>query len=281
MKLVLSCCTLFLAILGSVSAQMVEPLALYDDFNSTNIDAGKWSANQTGAPLDVAREIRGERRLRLAARSVGILSGPFGSAASRVRLLFANPDAVEAIKATVLVREVTATGCTGNPTATVARTRLSGFFFNTNTQGPPTPGDGTNDVFASAQIVRSSIDGDPEGILRVQGRVFLCGNSACDSVTLLSAQGAVDLGTMSVGERVRLRIQWDKLLKLFIFQRDNEPEVSVSYLGVVADTFGPGIRSKRVELAHDPANCSGPGSEASMEVFVNNVLVNASAAPGP
>ena len=291
MKLVLSCCTLFLAILGSVSAQAVEPLALYDDFNGDSIDASKWSGQQSGLLLDVAREIRGEgrlhladvareipgeRRLHLAAKALGIASFPGQTSGARVRLAFANSGAVEAIRAVVEVRKVEATGCptdldpNSNPTR--ARLRLSGFFFD----------DGTNtnrDLLAMVVIERRSDSTDPQGVLRVLGRLFHCADANCLAGEDLVIP--VNLGSITLGERVRLRIQWDKDVDQFIFQRDGQPEITASYLGLVLDANPPTNIGKRIEIAHEVANCSGPGSTAFMEALVNNVFVNASAAPGP
>lgn len=275
MKLVLRCCVLFLGILGSVSAQAVEPLALYDDFSGPSIDGSKWFGIQSGALLDVAREIQG-KRLHLAAKSLGISSFPGQTSGSRVRLAFANPDAVEAIRATVEVRKVEATGCptdldpNSNPTR--ARMRLSGFFFN----------DGTNtgrDLLALVVIERLSNSTDPEGVLRVLGRLFYCADAICLAGADLVPPA--DLGVITLGKKVSLRIQWDKDLDRFIFQRDRQPEISASYLGLLSDVTPPFNRGKRVEIGHEVANCSVPGSAAFMEVLVNDVFVNASAAPGP
>lgn len=274
MKVALSSCAGLLMILAGVPVQAVEPLALYDDFNAKSIDASKWSGEQSGRLLEVAREIHGNR-LRLAARAFGSPSPIPGEFSSRFRLPFTNPAAVTAIEATVAVRKVEATGCPGNPLPTRAQMRLSGFFFNTGTTPPP-PDNGTNDVLAFVRIERFSDSADPEGVLRVRGILFHCSDPNCNFGAILSNQ---NLGSIEVGGRVRLRIQWDPDSDQFIFERDDQPEVFAPY--AVSDVLPPGLQTKRVELAHEVANCSAAGSTAFMEVFVNDVFVNASAVSGP
>jgi hypothetical protein len=272
MKLVLKFGVLCMALVAGAPAKAVEPLALYDDFNAKSIDASNWSGQISGSHLDVAREIHGNR-LRLAARAFGNPTAS-GSAASRLRLAFVAPAAVEAIDATVEVRKVEATGCPVN-TATPTRSamRLSGFFF----KSAAAPGSGgVNDVLAVARIERSTAFDDPPGLMRVQGVVFHCTNPDCSSAIALSTS---DLGTIEEGQKVRLRIQWDKLGHQFIFQRDDQPEVFAPYL--VPDVLAPVIQSKRIEIAHDVASCTVAGPSAFMEAFVNDVFVNASAVPVP
>jgi len=277
MNLVFKCCVLFSAILAGVSAQAVEPMALYDDFNAKSIDADKWlgqQSGQSGQLLDVAREIHGNR-LRLAARTLGNMSSS-GGVSGRLRLAFPNPDAVTAIEATLEVRKVEATSCPS--TFTRAAVRLSGFFFNTGTSTPAL-GNGTNDVLASVQIERFANSTDPEGVLQVQGSLIRCTNPDCSSGPFLGP--VVSLGSMEVGGRARIRIQWDPDYERFIFQRDDQLEVFASYVGLASNAFAPGIRAKRIDLAHDVANCLSARSTGLMDLHVNNVFVNASAAPAP
>jgi hypothetical protein len=273
MKRILRCGVLLSALLASASATALEPLVLYDDFNAKSLDAGKWLGQQSGTLLDIAREIHGNR-LRLAARSPAIppLPGGAGATANRLRLAFPNPAAVEAIDASVVVRNVDASGCPVNSVPSRAALRLSGIFFKTEPAGG-----GVNDVLALIRIERSTANNDPEGVMRVQGILFHCTDAGCNTANTLSAH---DLGFLEVGQKTRLRVQWDKLLHQFVFQRDDQPEVLAPY--AVFDDLPPALQTKRIEIAHDVANCPVPGaSTAYMEAFVNDVLVNASAASGP
>ena len=272
----LSCYVALLVVLAGVPAQAQESMVLYDNFEAKFIDPDKWSGAQSGRLLEVVRETEGKaeaRHLVLVGRAFGRTSPIPGSSSGRVRLLFTNPAAVTAIKAKVQVRKVEATGCPGNVTPTRAATRLSGFFFKTASVTPPS---GINDVMAFVRIERFSNSTDPEGVLQVRARVLHCADVDCIDGPLLHDS---NLGTIGEKEETTLRIQWDQTNHEFIFQRDSQPEVFAPY--EVSDALDPTIQQKRLEIAHEVANCSDTASAAFMEVRFDDVFVNESPVPSP
>jgi hypothetical protein len=271
---------------GVLPAQAVEPLGLYDDFHGTQLDPAKWAGDQTaavfseglpaGGLLDAVREVV-LGRLRLGARHYGSPGNDNGAQTGRFRLSFFHPQPVTAIDATLLVTRAEAVGCASNPGVRArTRARLSGFFFNTGS-APASPPSNSNDVLAFVSVQRLSDSTDPEHVLQIVGSLQLCTDSSCNATVTLHD---VSLGTVHLWQPVRLRIQWDQANHRFIFQRDHQAEVYVPY--TVADTQPSLLPAKRVELAQDAPNCTTvPRANAFMELLVDKVLVNQSAAPLP
>ncbi len=272
---------------GVLPAQALEPLALYDDFNTPRLNPTKWTGSEDGTNyftlpygrnggglLETIREIHGNR-LHLSAR---YSASPFSDIGlgfgGRLRLAFTNPSLVTAIEATLHVRAVEAIGCPTHPgDLSRAQARVGGYFFNT--QGPPYNGN-LNDVFATVRLLRSSDSTDAPNVLHVVGRVFLCKDSGCNSTITL---GDPDLGTVLIGEVVRLRVQWDPANHRFLFQRDQEPEVDVGY--TVPDSYASVSPAKRIDIAHEAPNCTSADAHAYMEIYADDVFVNESAVLSP
>jgi hypothetical protein len=273
MKLLLKRCMAISLILGNVPASALEPLALYDNFNATNLAPNKWVGGGIGSDVrDVVRQTQPvtsssrNRRLRLLGRLHGGASSNSGGGGSSISLEFARPAKVTAIKTTVQVKDFAATKCTGNPNAPFAGAHLSGFFFNTSA---PTAGSHTNDVFATIRIARR-----PNNTLRVESLVNRCDDALC------AAQTSIDfdtLGTITKGQTTKLQIQWDPDNNRFIFRRDNTRIISTYN---ASDSASPGSHGKRIELQLFAPNCaSGPRPAAFMDTTFDDVFVNASAAP--
>lgn len=269
----------FLALLlvaAGLPAQAQEPLVLYDDFNARNIDSAKWlgsAVDFTGA--EAVREIvpvnppdQTERQLHLAYRSLGRPTSNAGTERSGLRLNFVDPNPITAIKATIQVGEAEAVGCGANPGVTLATARLLGTFFNT---GPAAiPGSGVNDVFAQIRIERSS---SAPG-LPVRGRAFRCTDPNCFAGPPVGPD--VDLGFVIEGMAVTLEMRWEPDNDRFVFRKDTV-EGTVSY--TESDTAAPGLALKAVDVRHFIENCIAEQTSASMDIFVDDVLVNLSAAP--
>lgn len=281
MKAVLGSCAALLLVLAVAPAQAQDSLVLYDDFEDEFIDRNRWVGFERGRiGGDSVREIHGppgSRRLHLLGRVQGdLLALPLAPGFSqqndnRLRLEFANPAAVTAIRATATIKKVEVTTCPGSIAHSRARLRVAdGNFFNAAT---PSPGSDANNVTAEFFIERRSDSADPPGVLRVGGVVFFCGNTTCqDGTTLFFG----DFGTLALGVPTTLRLEWDPDNNRFIFQRDAGPEVFAFYS--VSDTAPPSFHVKDIALAPRVANCTGtPRSSAFMEAFIDNVFVNAPA----
>src|SRR5919197_585245 len=63
MRTVLGGCMVVSVILAGVLAHAVEPLVLYDDFNATQLDAGKWVREEEGAGTEPSVQLQ-DNRLR-------------------------------------------------------------------------------------------------------------------------------------------------------------------------------------------------------------------------
>src|SRR5712691_6728077 len=147
----------------------LEPLVLYDDFNTPLINPDKWFGLEIGARsqlgdlprpsgTEISRNIvkddrdprddRGHknhrgpknRQLRLSWRAYGSLDSDIGTTASSHALLVTDPATITAMAGTITVKEAEAVGCVTTQHNTEARARLAGSFFNTAT---PTPGSQT------------------------------------------------------------------------------------------------------------------------------------------
>lgn len=262
--------------LTAASAQALEPLALYDDFNSAFLDPQKWVGSELGADgLDVVREAA-KRKLRLLAATYGKSDMNSGRQQERLRLNFVDPNPVTAIAAVVRVAKSRLLGCAANAAPTTAEFRMGGSFFNA---GTPTPGSRLDDVAAFIEIERSTQPDGSAGPLHTHAVVRQCAavdaHEDCTNSTILFSQR---MGQVDVGERVALLIQWDATNNLFLFQRDDQTIVLFGY--AVSDAETPGAPGKRLVLAEQVANCAAaPLTGAIMEALVDNVKVNASAAP--
>jgi hypothetical protein len=255
--------------------QALEPLALYDDFNDALINPRKWFGSELGEDgLDIVREAA-KRKLRMLAATYGKADSDSGRQRERLRLHFVDPDAVTSIASAVRVAKSRILGCAANAAPTTAEVRIGGSFFNA---GTPTPGSRLNDVAAFIEIERHSQADGSAGPLRVHAVVRQCTavdvDEDCTESTTLFSQ---NMGGVDVGKKVDLLIQWDAGNNLFLFQRDNQTIVPYTYS--VSDAATPGAPGKRLVLSEQVANCTAvPLTGAVMEVFFDNVKVNASAA---
>lgn len=248
-------------------AQAAEPYAVYDGFNTgTQINTSRW--NQ----IDLSRRVN-NGQLVLRQRNIGNQISDSSTLDTNHSMSFDEPDLITQMKSEITVTEWAATACTHNPTPSEARARLLGSFFNV---GTPVPGSQLNDVLAQIRVYRRTNSALPAGTLNVEGLLLQCTNADCTTTSVIGA--IQDLGTTTVGTMVRAQIDWDKPNKTFLFTRDTNPPVSVSY--TQSDTALPGNRFKGLQTRTILANCfSGPRTEATIEARFDNVAVNASAAP--
>lgn len=270
MRIVLGGWIVVLVLLAGALAHAVEPLALYDDFNAAQIDPDKWLREEEGVGTELIVQIQ-ENRLRLFNRSYGKTDSDKGRDEGSLFLTFSNPAAVTAIKATVQVNDVRATGCPGNPQATSAGAFLGGSFFNAAT---PTPGSEANDVRAVIGMVRRSDTRVPADVLYALSLVVHCTTADCKESTYLHSRV---LGPVKRGETTTLRVQWDRDNHRFIFQRDDDLEVFAPY--TLSDAAPPGRQRKGLRIGYEATNCTAmPRPVAFIEAFIDDVFVNESAA---
>jgi hypothetical protein len=260
---------MLLMVLLGIPGYAAERLVPYDDFNATLLNPDKWFGLEFGgAGTEAIRQIQ-DQRLRLVYRGYGQTDADHGRQRNELVLVVRNPAAVTAMQATVQVDELTATGCPSNPDAALAMAILAGRFFNLAT---PTPGSGEHDVIAFIGVRRMSTS--PPDVLQVASRVIHCLDAHCMDSQPLHFR---DLGPVTRGERVRLRMQWDRDQHRFVFQRNEAPEVVAPY--TVSDTAPPGIAAKLLNAIHLLPNCTAtPRSTAVIEAWFDDFMVNESAA---
>ena len=282
MKRILGCAVLCLLLLSGTALQAAEPLVLYDNFKANLINPSKWfGVEKFDAPFFRENLRRVEQhstlgnQLRLMSRAYAGMGSDSGDEKGGNRLVFTRPDGIKAMKATFWVNGYTSKGCAGNSVPANARARLSGFFFNT---GTPTQWSSQHDVMAQIFIQRKSDSKDAPDTLRVVGTIVECQDDNCYTFTPLDTR---QLGTIKVGSKVTLYIEWDKANKRFIFQRDTKPQVFSTY--TVSDSSAPGtVFNKRIDVQLNVPNCtSSPRPTAHMDVYVDDVYVNQSALSAP
>jgi hypothetical protein len=276
MNTILHCAVMLVVVLLGVPGDAAERLVPYDDFNATQINPDKWFGSEyspafPSASTEAIRQLQ-DARLYLRYRSYGPTDADGGRLRSELALLFRTPAAVTAIQAVVQVTDVVATECPGSPERTAASANLGGRFFGT---APSTPDGDVTDTVAFIGMFRGSGSAAPPDELRARSLVFQCANRPCTAGSELHRQ---DLGPVKRGERVRLRVQWDRDQHRFIFQRDDAPEVLAPY--AVAGTAPPGIAAKVLNAMHFVPNCPAtPRPMAFIEAWFDDVMVNESAAP--
>jgi hypothetical protein len=87
-----------------------------------------------------------------------------------------------------------------------------------------------------------------------------------------------DLGPVTRGETARLQVHWDRDNHRFIFQSDDASEVFAPY--AVSDTDPPASAAKWLAAMHLVPKCTAtPWSMAFIEAWVDDMMVNESAAP--
>lgn len=258
-----------IAVLGAAAASPAMALVLYDDFSATSIAPARWygeEGKQYGGVRAEAQRAIVSGQLRLSAKGFGDNVSDIGASTVRNSLLMTKT-AATTMRATVTMRTASAVACAANTgSASVARARLLGFFFNA---GTPQPGNLYNEVLALVQLYRASNSTDGSGVLRVSAYVGICSDDSCINTSQI---GAVDMGTATVGTPVALQMSWDKTNNQFLFQRDNQTAVSIPY--TVSDTNASTNPIKRLEINNSMAHCTAGRVSATGTADFDNVQTN-------
>jgi hypothetical protein len=163
-----------------------------------------------------------------------------------------------------------------NPTALM----LDGVFKDVELKGCPVPGssvqtfgllrivsplfnDGTGDVMLFLDIGNSLAYGGEADQLVVYATLY---HSVADSVL-----GGFDLGTVAIGQRFTLWMEWLPDSNEVRFRKDNDPIGSISY--AVSDEFPP-WDTFTIYTEAAASNCTAQRSFAGMEVHIDNVYIN-------
>ena len=246
-------------------------LVLLDDFSGGTISPSKWEGEegkQYGSTRVEARRVVASGQLRLEAKGYSDNTFNSGSSTTRNSLIVVKSSAVNDIKATITMRTAAFVTCAGNTTsASNARARIFGFFFNA---GTPTPGSEYNDVYASVQVSRLSNSTDPAGTFQVSGVIGVCTDDSCIGSNTVST---TPLGTVTLNTPTTLEVHWDPANNRFIFQKDSAAAVNVAY--TLSDANPPEYAAKRIEVANVIANCTATRASAYSGADFDNVMTNA------
>jgi hypothetical protein len=246
------------------TAYALEPIAIYDTFTELMIDDTKWKETET------IRQIKGGK-LFLSRRTVGWTGSDTGQISDGLPLSFINAEDVTAIKATVTVTQADIIECDANQAINRTRARLYGEFFNT---GTPTAGSAVNDVFAQITLERRSDSPEPPGVFNVKAVLVRCTNNDCTTSEIIN--NVKEMGTVAVGTPVTLWMRWDAANSRFLFKRDAEAWVPISYRGLSDDAL-PGRLTKGVAVINNVDSCISEPTAAFIAATFDNVSVNSSA----
>ena len=265
--------------IGQVSVEGENPpepprelLALYDDFEGEGrIDPDKWFGGGGGRPVLEVRRTQAGGRLRLFSQSYAATDANTGSQTGQVFVGFSNPSAVRAIQATIEIESFEARACADNSQPGRVSAQIFGSFFNS---GVRTPNSHVNDVAVALDVVRATDSTDPRSTLQIHAGVLMCTTPDCSQADVIAA---ASLGPVLRGELVTLKVEWDPQNDRFIVQRNEAPEVFLSY--TVADSSPAGLVNKIIALNSTVPNCTrAPRPTGRFSVSVERVLVNESAA---
>lgn len=265
------------AIPGPASAQLVP----YDDFQTKLLNPDKWFGKESSdSGIDILESRRqtknepiyGFKGLNIVNRSYASGESDTGRSSSSNRLVFDDGSFIKTIQSIVLVKKFEETACATNVSATEPRVRIGGMFFNT---GASTPGDSTNDINAFIIVGRPSDATDlAAGEFKIYAKVNICNDPECGSSTEL---GSVDIGTVMVNKKAKLRISWDPANNRFVFQNRRAAEVYITYAVPVGSAPGTSHGgNKRLEVHHLIPNCTtAPRPVSFMEAFFDNIMIEA------
>lgn len=258
-----------------------EPWALYDDFSSNHLKASKWVTEVQGGKL-LGRETIIQQQdgvLRMGSIAHGGTASDTSKISGGERAYFMNASAVTQIKANVNVVKFKQTECVANKAGEDAYAAIDGYFFN---PAPPVDkADITGDIMAGIRVGKTSDPTVPAGNLEIVARVLQNSNATGTATTSLFQK---KMGTVALGQKVKLVTTWDQANHQFIFQVGKQtPEVYQYDPLVLPDTMpANGSENKRLRTYVAQENClSGPQTKGVILVDFDNVFVNASAVPVP
>ena len=235
------------SVAANYALQSSVGLLLYDSFDERFLNPTKWApygACFTFSALECVREIQDDR-LRLAVRNYGQTNSNQGVQYGPTELHFTNPTPIRSIATELVVRRTSSLGCPANTTLlpnSHAHTLLQGNFFNSGS------GNSADDVQALLTFDHGS--SDPQGVLTVtafmnwQGQFF----------------GFVDLGTVSVGQKVVAQLSWDQPHTQFVAAWTDAVTGKVTQVFLpytMPDTAPPVAPDKLIGVRAFTPNCVG------------------------
>ena len=252
-------------------APAARALTLYDDFSSPNISPYRWHGFEVeealAAVVDVRRTLA-NGQMRLEARVYGDNVLDSGSVVGINGMRVARSVDVTDLKLTITPRTMALGNCAagGNPAS--AAVEVSGGFFSANS-GAAAGASRFMDVRASMYLYHVASDATSAG--QIYAYVLRCLDDECRSQEVIAA---TTLGTATLNTPVTLEMRWDKANQRFVFQRDAQAAVNLSYAGQATDLAPAHDMTKRVQVWGQPPNCTSGRVSVYTGVDIDDVYTN-------
>jgi hypothetical protein len=266
MDRIVTCSLLVLVCLsGAMYGQSSPPLVRYDNFNQRFLNPNKWATSSpcfTWTVLDCVREIQ-NGQLRLAVRGYGASDSNQGGQYGESELHFLRPATIKSVATQMVVKRVSASVCSDNPSQTGGHAIVMGTFFNSGT------GDPIDDVQALL-LFDNSPPNDPAGvviaggILHWQGQFF----------------GGVQLGTVNFGQKINVQLTWDRANHQFVAGWTDIATGVVTQRTMpydMPDSFPASAPDKLIGVRVFTPNCPSTHAFSDLEATFDNVMVATSA----
>lgn len=269
---------------GQAQAAAEHPWVLYDTFNGTFIDPGKWlgkeTSNDGGLMANAVREIK-SNRLHLMMAAYGDNSTDTGEKFPSTRVIFRNATDITGIVVTIKIGKFEVQGCSVNPDVkNTARARISMPLFNVHPEERQ-EGSAVGDIIAQIRIQSRA---DYPETLKVYAKVQLCKDANCDIVDDLFNK---ELRTVNKDQSVVYSVDWDKNARLIKFTADKFNGKLViakyDYNGVYDGDYPLAgmAAAKSLHVGGVLANCTDePWPRVNMEASFDNVRIKTSSVPG-
>jgi hypothetical protein len=236
-------------------------LHVYDNFSGPNIDPSRWYvgyACSDPTTLECVRQIE-NGQLHMRVRAYGGRNSNAGTEYGHDEL-FLSDAAVTDIAADVTILSDTMSPCVTSPGAgTHGDEEIYGRWFNDGS------GISSGDTTAFVGVSRSS----DEPANELGAGAFIQYNGA--------VLNWISLGPVSVGERVRMELKWDKNNHRFLAYLTHlatSATVAVVVPYTLSDTVPAVFPGKALSVSAFPENCTGVPTYADIEAEFNRVLVN-------
>jgi hypothetical protein len=219
------------------------------------------------------RAVHGHR-LSMHLRSEGVTTANVGTLLQHNRALLNTPTLVTQLLVEAEVHRIEVIGCAANPAPSIIR--AVALTLNRFSDGPvpAAPGSLIGDYLARLQLVRASNSADPEGVLRVQGRLYHCLDAGCITTTTVAAVDFPD--AIALGQRVQLQLIWDAPNNQFLAALDNGALQPLPY-PVTANARPTVVPLADVRQSGVTANCTAIATLVDAEAEIGRVFTNAAA----
>lgn len=277
MKSLIGICIVVLSVCFVCSAH--AQLARYDDFVGPFLNTERWY-HRNFMDTDVWSYEGGFKivkgKLNYFNRAYGALLDTDATQYMRRHMYFKGIDSFDGMEASIQVVkngfEIT-NACPGfNAVPSETRIYIGGPFFNDGT-GTPTPGNSVGDISAYLGFYKFSDSTIiPPGYMGVRARLRKCTNDDCSASDQIQ-ETLFDNALVKIGQKIVLRITWNKAAKTFTFNVGKKISGTLPYTQDDSTPPQRVVGNARIALDHYLANCPGTGN-APRSVGWSDILVD-------